>query len=202
MRSYDTAYLDGKSISDELIREVLTMPALRRLVLRGQNINNSTLTVLFEARELEHLELAYASVDDGAIETLVDLPLVGSLRLFGTKLSPAGAARVKQQLDGLEIYIGKGGFLGVRTSGIDLRINSVTKGSASELGGMLPQDVITHINNKPIKLFDELRAELAHFYPGDHVSVVVERAVYEQGQRQVKTLDLDIVLGEQPARSN
>lgn len=135
-----------------MVREVLSMPALKRLVLKGPAITTEMLQVIFDVRELEHLEVIYAPIDDSSIETLVDLPLVGSLRLFGTKITRDGATRLKKDLDGLDVYVGRGGFLGVQTSQSDLRVSRVVSGSGAELGGIIEYDVITHINGKPIKI--------------------------------------------------
>ncbi len=196
LRSVDTAYLEGTAISEQMLREVLAMPAIKRLVLKGPAVSNTMLQVIFEVRELEHLEIVYAPVDDSALDTLVELPLVGSLRLFGTKISPEGATRLKKELDGLDIYIARGGFLGVQTNPLNLHVSKVVVGSGAEKGGILPDDIITHVNKKPVKVFDQLRAELANFAPGEQVDVVVSRRSLE------KTITLTVTLGVQETQSN
>ncbi len=107
LRSVDTAYLEGPSITTGMLREVLAMPGIKRLVLKGPAVNNDMLQTIFDVRELDHLELQYAPVDDQAVDTIVDLPLVGSLRLFGTKISREAADRLKKDLD-LDVYIARG----------------------------------------------------------------------------------------------
>ena len=194
LRSVDSAYLEGPAISEKMLREVLAMPGIKRLVLKGPEINNQMLQAIFDVRELEHLELVYAPVDDQVLDTLVDLPLVGSLRMFGTHISRDGATRLKKDLDGLDIYIARGGFLGVQTSQIDLRVSKVVRGSGADKGGIAVNDLITQVNDKPIKIFDQLRTELANFGPGDEVDVVVER--------RAETLKLKITLGVQESQSN
>jgi hypothetical protein len=209
LRSVDTAYLEGPTVNEKMVREVLSMPALKRLVLKGPAITTEMLQVIFDLRELEHLEVIYAPIDDSSIETLVDLPLVGSLRLFGTKISRDGATRLKKELDGLDVYVGRGGFLGVQTSQSDLRVSRVVSGSGAELGGIIEQDVITQINGKPIKIFDQLRAELANFAPGEKVTVVVVRRGQvrmdrkdDEKKNEPEMLTLEVVLGVQEAQSN
>jgi hypothetical protein len=202
LRSFDTAYLEGDSIDEKLIRQVMAMPNLKRIVLKGPSINNQLLLTLFDARELEHLELLYASVDDDAISTIVDLPLVGSLRLFGTNITPTGAERIKKELDGLDIYFGRGGFLGVKTTQNDLRVSNVVPGSGADKGGIQPQDIITHVNDKPIKTFPQLREELANFAPGDKIKVVVDRTTFGSPLRDVESIGLVITLGLQETPNN
>lgn len=198
LRSVDTAYLEGPAVSERMLREVLAMPGIKRLVLKGPAINKAMLQAIFDVRELEHLELVYAPVDDEIVDTLVDLPLVGSLRLFGTQISREGATRLKKELDGLDIYIARGGFLGVSTIQSDLRVTKVLKGSGAEKAGILEDDIITHVNKKPIKVFDQLRAELANFSPGEKVEVVVERRELSE----LKTLTVDVTLGVQETQTN
>lgn len=177
LRSYDTAYLEGDKITAPLLREVIAMPRLKRVVLKGPSITNDLLTTLFDLSTLEHLELSYANVDDGAIDTIVDLPLVDSLRIFGTRITQEGSLRVKSELDGLDIYFGRGGFLGVQTSQNDLMVSKVVPGSGADNGGIEQFDLITHVNDKPIKTFAQLREELANFAVDEIVSVSVKRAI-------------------------
>ncbi len=201
LRSVDTAYLEGPAISEAMLREVLAMPGLKKLVLKGPNIKNEMLQTIFDVNELEHLELVYAPIDDSAIETLVDLPLVGSLRVFGTKLSREGAKKLKESLDGLEVYVARGGFLGVQTRPTDLKVSKVVRGSGAELGGILPDDIIVRVNDKPLKVFDHLRAELANFAPGEQVEVVVERSTFDS-ERPLIERTLKVTLGVQESQSN
>ncbi len=91
----------------------------------------------------------------------------------------------------------EGGFLGVQTAPTDTRVSEVVRGSGAEKGGILPGDIITHINGKPIKIFEQLRNELANFGPGDSVDIVVERRLNEVG-----TIKLSVVLGVQETQTN
>ncbi len=200
LKSYSTAYLEGPAVTPALLREVMAMPNLKRIVLKGPAINNELLNVLFDGKEIEHLELIYAGVDDGAVPTIVDLPLVGSLRIFGTKVSGDGARQIKKALEGLDIYFGRGGFLGVKTNMSNLVVSSVVADSGAARGGIQPLDTITHINDKPIKTFPQLREELSNFAPGDKVSVIVDRPVI--GTQRRETIQLDIVLGKQETPSS
>ncbi len=61
-RSIQLTSKDQRS-AETMLREVLAMPAIKRLVLKGPAINNSMLQTIFDVRELEHLELVYAPVD-------------------------------------------------------------------------------------------------------------------------------------------
>jgi hypothetical protein len=210
LRSYDTAYLEGDKITEPLLREVLAMPGLKRVVLKGPKISNEMLTALFDVANLEHLELDYADIDDRAVDTIVDLPLVDSLRVFGTQISKEGADRIKRELEGLDIYFGRGGFLGVQTSQNDLIVSKVVTGSGADRGGILPYDVITEINDKPIKTFAQLREDLANFAADEKVSVTVKRLVALdtldalRRSQEVETVSvrLEITLGKQETPIN
>ena len=198
LRSVDSAYLEGPAVSEKMLHEVLAMPAIKRLVLKGDAINNEMLQAIFDVAELDHLELVYAPIDDRALDTLVDLPLGGSLRLFGTKLTREGSARLKKDLDGLDIYIARGGFLGVSTVPTDLRVTKTLPGSGAEKAGILPGDIITRVNNKPVKIFDQLRTELSNFAPGEVVDVVVDRRQLSE----TETINFSVTLGVQETQAN
>ena len=209
LRSYDTAYLEGNKITEPLLREVLTMPGLNRIVLRGPAITNELLTALFDVQALGHLELVYANVDDAAIDTIVDLPLVDSVRIFGTKISQQGAQRIKKELEGLDIYFGRGGFLGVQTNPTDLLIIRVVPGSGADVGGIQAYDVLTAINGKSIRNFPQLREELGNFAPNEKVSVTVRRMVVggdaqRPGVQEAETVEiqLEVELGLQETPTN
>lgn len=202
LRSFDTAFLEGKEIDERLMRQIMSMPNLKRIVLKGPTISNQLLLSLFDGRELEHLELLYSNVDDEAVDTIVDLPLVGSLRIFGSKISAQGVARIKTELDGLDIYFGRGGFLGVKTNQNNLRVSSVVSNSGADKGGIQPQDVITYVNDKPIKNFPQLREELANFAPGEKVTVVVERPDFASPIPKAEPIKLEITLGKQETPNN
>lgn len=209
LRSYDTAFLEGDKVSEPLLREILAMPGLKRVVLKGPKVDNELLTALFDCASLEHLELTYTNVDDSAIDTIVDLPLVDSLRLFGTKISAAGADRIKKELDGLDIYFGRGGFLGVQNSQSDLTVSKVVPGSGAEKGGIEAYDEITHVNDKPVKTFVQLREELANYAAGEQVTITVKRRTALNVEQSLKNPDVDsielklpVTLGEQESSVN
>ncbi|MEZ6081469.1 MAG: hypothetical protein R3C56_39105 [Pirellulaceae bacterium] len=50
------------------------------------------------------------------------------------------------QLDGIEIYCGKGGFLGIQTHPKDTLVNDVIDGSGAKLAGIEIDDELTHVD--------------------------------------------------------
>lgn len=202
MRSYDTAVLEGEKITEGLVREIVAMPGLKRFVLRGPMITKDMLNALNDLPTLQHLELAYVNIDDSAIDTIVDLPLTDSLRIFGSSLSAEGMARIRKDLMGLDIYLARGGFLGVMTGGNDLVVSKVVPNSGAQLGGVKMYDLITQINGKRIKTFNQLREELALFADDEKVTLTVQRPVVSDLQNKliVETLQLEITLLKMPLR--
>jgi S1-C subfamily serine protease len=115
--------------------------------------------------------LNYVDVGDEVVPDLMELPLTQSMRLFGTKITADGAQRLVEQLDGVEIYRGSGGFLGVATSTFNTVVTTVTLGSAADLAGIQTDDRLTHVDGVPIRTFDDLRQELGKHGAGEQVEI-------------------------------
>lgn len=74
-----------------------------------------------------------------------------------------------------------------------LYVRSVEPGSGAATGGLVPGDIITHINSERVKSNSEIKQALNKFKPGDKITLTVFRRT--SGYKD-KTLDLDIVLAE------
>jgi hypothetical protein len=202
LRSVDTAFIEREVVDLELVRNIARLPGLKRVVLRGAGIGNEHVAALREVRSLEHLELAYVGVDDGAIETLLALPLTASLHLFGTQISAAGTERLQEELEELNLFSGRGGFLGVQTQENDLRVTGVVDGSGAQAAGIQQLDLLTHVNDMPIKTFAQLREQLANFAVGEQVSIQLERPLPGTGLQRGRseTMVVQVELRERPTQ--
>ena len=176
LKSIETVSLSGDKINRVYFEAVAQLKSLRNLKLKHVRLAPEDLALFRELTHLEHLGINYVDIDDRALDVLVELPMSQSLRLYGTKISDAGAQRLRQQLDGLEITCLRGGFLGVGTELLsNTVIARVTPGSAAEAAGIQPGDVLQRIGGRPIRTFMDLRVELGKFVPGDSVEIELER---------------------------
>jgi hypothetical protein len=202
LREVEVVRLDGERIDGRWLEKVVTLPNLITLQLRHTSISDQDLNALLRAGNLKGLEVLYSPITDGAINTIASLPKIERLRLFGTKISQEGIGKLKNELEGMTIAYGRGGFLGVSCPESSLNISSVTPGGAADQAGLIKNDRIIKIQNKDLNNFGELRNELANYYPGDEVTLVYQRPDFSQqfpdGRLPSETFEVQVKLGEQP----
>ena len=173
--------LEGPRIDRQVLQHVITLPHLKKLQLIETNLDVDDLAVLKDAPDLDLLEFVYSPIGDESVDLLLKLPVWGNLYLFGTKLTASGQQSLKSQLDGVELFMSRGGFLGVQALGNSAVINEVVRGGAAEAAGLKRNDRMLSVNGVPIQLFDDLRKELAKFADGETVIIEFERKVPSGG---------------------
>lgn len=192
LQTIETVYLEGPDIDTRHFKAISYIKDLRNIKLKHVTLTQSDLEYFRQFSNLHHLGINYAPVGDDFVDLLAELPVSESMRLFGTQVTRAGEAKLVEQLDGIEIYCGRGGFLGVSTSPISTRVGRVTDGSAAKKAGIQEQDVLTHINGKQINTFFDLRRELAEYVAGDELTIELER--------NGRMMTVDVVLSEDPTK--
>ncbi|MCY2983541.1 MAG: PDZ domain-containing protein [Planctomycetota bacterium] len=184
------ARLEGTQISRQVLKHVIALPHLRKLQLIETNLTVEDLVILKDAPDLDLLEFVYSPIGDESVDLLLKLPVWGNLYLFGTKLSSSGQQSLKSQLDGIELFISRGGFLGVQANGNSAVINEVVRGGAAEAAGLRKNDRMLSVNGVPIQLFDDLRKQLAKFADGESVVIEIERKErISDGQEKAPSLE-------------
>ncbi len=181
--------LEGTQISRQVLKHVIALPHLKKLQLIETELNVEDLAILKDAPDLDLLEFVYSPIGDESVDLLLKLPVWGNLYLFGTKLSSSGQQSLKSQLDGVELFMSRGGFLGVQANGNSPVINEVVRGGAAESAGLRKNDRMLSVNGVPIQLFDDLRKQLAKFADGEAVVIEIERKVRIDGQEKDNPLD-------------
>ena len=182
--------LEGKQISRQVLKHVIALPHLKKLQLIETDLNVDDLAILKDAPDLDLLEFVYSPIGDESVDLLLKLPIWGNLYLFGTKLSSSGQQALKSQMDGVELFMSRGGFLGVQANGNSPVINEVVRGGSAEAAGLRKNDRMLSVNGVPIQLFDDLRKELAKFADGESVVIEIERKERIDGQEKDNPLEL------------
>ena len=167
--------LEGPTISREILKQVVRISNLKKLQLVETQLNASDLEVLSDAPDLDLLEIVYAPIGDEAVEVLSKSPIWLKMNLFGTKVSLGGERELRANMDGVEVIVARGGFLGVQCQQTSAVIDQVVPDGAAERAGIRRGDRILRINTSPVVVFEDLRRELAHFGPGEEVSIEIER---------------------------
>ena len=178
------ARLEGPQISREILQHVMGMPHLKKLQLVETELNMEDLAVLRDAPDLDLLELVYSPISDESVELLTSLPVWGNVYLFGTKLTQSGHQSLKSKLDGVELFVSRGGFLGVRALGNSTIIDGLVLGGAAERARLQRGDKMLSVNGIPIFFFEDLRKQLANFADGEQVVMEVERNDISQFELQ------------------
>ena len=176
--------LEGPQISREILQHVMGMPHLKKLQLVETELYMEDLAVLRDAPDLDLLELVYSPISDESVELLTSLPVWGNVYLFGTKLTQSGHQSLKSKLDGVELFVSRGGFLGVRALGNSTIIEGLVPGGAAERARLQRGDKMLSVNGIPIFLFEDLRKQLANFADGEQVVMEVERNDISQFELQ------------------
>ncbi len=189
LRSVRVVYLNGPKITPKVIESISSLKMLTAIKLRGVALTAQQLLLFQEMTSLEHLGLSYMDVDDTFVPSIIQLPISQSIRLYGTNITADGQKQLEQQFDGLEVFRGAGGFLGVATIPKPVRVSQVTDGSAAHRAGIQIEDEILAINQVPIESFDELRNELGKSKAGETVEIRVKRTTMRDLRNRWSDLD-------------
>lgn len=195
LKSVDSVFLEGPDIGDRHFESVSRLPGIKNVKLKHVRVTRDNLQALSSLQTLEMLDLSYVDIDDSYLELLARLPVSQSLRLFGTRITQAGAERLAQQLDGIEIYCGKGGYLGIATNTKNTEVSELTPGSGAQLAGIRIGDVLTHVDDVPIRDMSELRTQLGEHIAGDQIVISLKRRL---AANETVEMHLDVTLGEDP----
>lgn len=201
LKSIDTVFFEGPEINSNHFRALAKLPGIKNVKLKHVSVTADDLNALSSFQSLELLELCYVDVDDSFLDQIAKLPISQSLRLSGTGISSEGAKRLARQLDGIEIYCGKGGFLGIQTHPKDTLVNDVIDGSGAKLAGIEIDDELTHVDGVPIKNMADLRTELGKHPAGDRIVITLKRTLPSTempNTQNVVELKLEVTLGEDP----
>jgi hypothetical protein len=214
--------LEGARVSRQMLEYVIKMPQLRSLQIIETNLQSQDLRPLIAAPDMDLIEILYSPVDDQAIEILEQVPIFGDLQLFGTDVSATGAESLVEKIETANVFVGRGGFLGITCEPSSLVINeSIPDGPASK-AGIRMNDKLKKINGVPIQNFEDLRKQLAKSAAGESVLVEYDRPIMSMRPidpdpenrnrfprrnlpQQIdgyETRQVDVILGKRPSNMN
>lgn len=193
LKTIKVVYLRGPRISVRALEAVSQLKNVQAIKLRSIALTSQQLLLFRDLHALEHLGLSYMDVDDSFIANIMQLPISHSIRLYGTKVTADGEQQLVKQFDGLEIFRGSGGFLGISSlSTRQAQVEQVTPDSAASRAGIQHGDIITAINGNPIQTFEQLRIELGKYEADETVAVRLTRIVSDGLNDQLRQVELTV----------
>ncbi|MFO0012946.1 MAG: PDZ domain-containing protein [Planctomycetota bacterium] len=207
--------LEGPAISKKILQQVAQLPKLNSLQIIDTSITGSDLGCLLSAPDLKLLEILYTPIDDSCIAILEQLPVYGDMQLFGTKISAQGAKDLVARIDSANVFVGRGGFLGIQCEPSSLIIREVVRNGPADRSGIRNLDKLLKIDGVAISNFDDLRRELAKSADGEKVLVEFERPLitFRRGDARGNDADgprldayspmqVEVTLGRRPSELN
>lgn len=167
--------LEGPKIDRDALECVVQMPRIERLQIIEADLTSQDLMCLRDIADLQLLEILYTPVDDSCIDILEQVPIFGDLQLFGTDLSAQGAKEIVERIDTADVFVGRGGFLGITCEPSSLVIRDVIIDGPAYHAGIRTLDKLLTVDGVSISNFDDLRRELAKSASGESVIVEFER---------------------------
>ena len=172
--------------------------------------------------DMDLIEILYSPVDDGCIQILENVPIFGDLQLFGTDVSAAGAEDLVARIETANVFVGRGGFLGITCEPSSLVIQESIPDGPANKAGIRMYDKLKKVNGVPIYNFEDLRKQLAKSAAGESVIVEYDRPILTmrpvdqdpenrnripvQRMRQqfdgYETRQVDVILGKRPSDMN
>ena len=98
--------LKGRSLEDDDLRHLATLPHITRLHLENTAVGDAGLVHLSNLQYLEYLNLYGTQVTDAGLDHLTGLTNLKNLYLWQSAVTPAGAAKLKAALPNLYINLG------------------------------------------------------------------------------------------------
>lgn len=175
--------IEGSKITQAMLEQVIRIPNLRSIQIVETNLRSQDLAPLRTAPDLELLEILYSPVDDTCIEVLEQTPILGDLQLFGTEVTAAGAELLKTKIETANVFVGRGGFLGITCEPSSLVIQEALSDGPAAKAGILRNDKLKKIDGVAIFNFEDLRKQLAKSAAGEKVLVEYDRPIMSMKRR-------------------
>jgi hypothetical protein len=207
--------LEGEKISRNILQQISMLPKLNSLQIIDTKLTGKDLECLLAAPDLKLLEILYTPIDDSSLDLLEQLPVYGDMQLFGTKISAQGARDLIARVDSANIFVGRGGFLGIICEPSSLIIREVVRNGPADRSGIRILDKLLKIDGIAISNFDDLRKELAKSADGEKVTVEFERPLisFRRGDERgngpdgprldaYSPMQVEVTLGRRPSETN
>lgn len=188
--------LRGARATDAWVAAATTVPELEELHLYEAAISPQGLAPLARCANLRQVGVYYTLVGDEVLAPLTKLPLLGFVKLYGTRIRAEGVEAFKRA-SGAAVDYRRGAFLGV--GGVDLDgtclISTVHAGSPANQAGLLRDDVIVRFGGQRVTNFSSLTELISQREVGEQVEIeVVRRVADEDGLPALRSIKTQVRL--------
>jgi hypothetical protein len=139
---------------------------------------------------LEALGIQGNQFTDASVQRLQAMPNLRLVQLYGTNVSDVGEALLKSRMPQARIDRRAGALLGIQGSrnSQGCQVEYVRPNTAASRAALVPGDVITRFDGKPVDTFEALTALIAKRRPGTRATLEIMR----EGQ----TFEVEVVMGQ------
>ena len=158
--------------------------------------SSSDLRAVAELRHQLHFRLEGEPIDDAAVKLFADRKKLAHLQLRDTNVTPDAIDALKRRHPDAKIYMRNDALLGISADNHPkgALVQHVERDTAAAAAGILPGDVITTLDGKPLPDFDRLTVRIAQHRPGDTIDIEILR-----GEESKK---ISATLGRWPTNAN
>jgi len=170
--------MSGEKFTDEHVKYIAEMENLNDLTIKRAAITNGSLSHLKKLKNIARLSIMYCPIDDMSIDHLLDNRNVTTMRLFGTRITKDGAARLQKELASTEIDHRDGGFLGIGGEATEhgLEITIIHPTSVANKEGLRVGDLVVKYDGQKVEDFKNLTKLIGANRTGDDVTIELMRA--------------------------
>lgn len=167
----------GPRVTDSWMEALAGMQHITSLQLKRTSVTADGLKVLGGLERLQAVSLMYMPLDDAAIPKLAARGSLASVKLYGTRITVEGEAKLREILPAAKIDYRQGGFLGVNCQPhtIGCEVILVQTKSAAEQAELSAGDVIVKYAEERVESFDSLTSFISKNRPGEKVDLLVCR---------------------------
>jgi PDZ domain-containing protein len=193
LQNVDKLVLVGDKIDDAILPHVAAMPGLKRLHLFRTKVTERGMAAIGSLSSLHEIGIYYSPLGDGAVAPLKGLKGLTSVKLYGTKISPAAKDQLAAALELEKIDYRRGAFLGVscQTLGQQCELATVHPGSPAEKAGLKAGDILVTFAGKNVADYEGLTAVISEYGVGDTVEVeylrrTIDESGHDSGEQALK----------------
>ena len=180
-----TVNLSGERFGDRFLTALSRLESVERLVIQGTAVTDVGMANVEKLTGLRWLFVFHTPITDSAVKHLLALPRLDEVKLYGTQVTAAGVAELKESFgDRGTVDRRAGGFLGVALSG-PCQVSRVVPQSAADKADMRQDDIVLKFADQYVSTVQDLIGKIGSNRLGGRIQFQVLRG-YEPVQLMVE----------------